>query len=158
MYRLIFVIPLGLAIGLLEGCGPGRGDVHGQVKFQGKVVSRGSVVMVGGDRKPLVGRIEPDGTYSLKGVPAGIIRIGVVSPDPAAASKTIRRAPQNRKGPADLKAKFGTQMAQNDETGATAQAARGKWFPLPKAYEDPDTSGLTTEIGQGENRFDIELR
>ena len=158
MHRLTLVIPCGLVIALVEGCGAGQGDIHGQVKYQGKVVSRGSVVMVGGDRRPLVGRIESDGTYSLKGVPAGLVRIGVLSPSPGAAANSLRRAPQNRKGPADLKAKFGSQVAHGEEPGTAANAARGKWFPLPSEYEDPDTSGLTTEIRRGDNTFDIELR
>jgi hypothetical protein len=114
--------------------------------------------MVGGDRRPLVGRIEADGTYSLKSVPAGTVRIGVLSPNPAAVSNAIRRAPVSRKGPADIKAKVGAQMAKNDESGTTTNAAKGKWFPLPKEYEDPDSSGITTEIQRGENVFDIELK
>jgi hypothetical protein len=158
MRRLTLVAPFGLLIGLLEGCGPGQGDVHGQVKYQGKVVSRGSVVMVGGDRLPIVGTIGSDGTYSLRGVPAGLVRIGVLSSNPAGPANSSGRSPQNWKGPADLKAKLRAQTAQNDESGAVANAARGKWFPLPKEYEDPDTSGLTTEVRRGDNVFDIELR
>ena len=158
MHRLILVVPFGLLIGLLEGCGPGHGDVHGQVKYQGKVVSQGSVVMVGGDRMPIVGRIGSDGTYSLQGVPAGVVRIAVLSPNPAAASTSSPRSPLSGKGPVSLKSKIGAQTAQNDASGVMAKATRAKWFPLPPQYEDPDTSGITTEIHRGDNTFDIELK
>jgi hypothetical protein len=158
MLRLILILPFGFLLGLLQGCGPGRGEVHGQVTYQGKAVSRGSVVMVGDDRKPIVGRIEADGKYSIQGVPAGIVRIAVLSPNPGEVSNSIRRSPQNMKGPANFKSKFGSQIAQSDELETGGKGARSKWFRLPQQYEDPDTSGITTEIRRGDNAFNIELR
>jgi hypothetical protein len=158
MRRLTLAVPFGFLLGLPLGCSPGQGDVHGQVKYQGKVVSQGSVVMVGGDQKPIVGRIETNGTYSVQGVPAGVVRIAVVSPRPGAALTSPRRGTVNSKGPANLKSKIGAQTAQNDAAGIIANSVRSRWFPLPKEYEDPDTSGLTTEIHRGENTFDIELK
>lgn len=158
MRRLTLAALVGSLLGLTQGCGPGQGEVHGLVKYQGKVVSLGSVVMVGGNRIPVVGRIESDGTYSVKGVPAGMVHIAVVSPNPAGVANSVLRSPLRWKGPANLKTKIGRQTAQNDETETIAKAARAKWFPLPKKYEDPDTSEITAEIHRGANTFDIELR
>jgi hypothetical protein len=114
--------------------------------------------MVGDNRKPIIGRIETDGTYSVQGVPAGVVRIAVLSPRPAGALNSLRRGPVNEKSPANFVSKIGAQTAQNDPKGMKAKAERSRWFPLPKEYEDPDTSGLTTEIHRGNNTFDIELR
>jgi len=154
MHRLTLVIPCGLVIALVEGCGAGQGDIHGQVKYQGKVVSRGSVVMVGGDRRPLVGRIESDGTYSLKGVPAGLVRIGVLSPSPGAAANSLRRAPQNRKGPADLKANSGRKWPTAMSWGRlrTRREANGSRcppstrIPTPRASRRKSVAGITLSI------------
>lgn len=152
MRWLTLAVPFGFLLGLLLWCRPGHGDVHGQVKYQGKVVAQGSVVMVGDNRKPIVGRIETDGTYCVQGVPAGVVRIAVLSPMPGGAWNSLGR------GPVNLVSKIGAQKAQNDATGMTAKAERSRWFPLPKEYEAPDSSGLTTEIHRGDNTFDIELR
>ena len=142
MRWLTLAVPFGFLLGWLLWCSPGQGHVHGQVKYQGKVVSQGSVVMVGDNRKPIVGRIETDGTYSVPGVPAGVVRIAVLSPRPGGALNS---------GPTGL-------GLRKDATRMTAKAERSRWFPLPEKYEDPDTSGLTTEIHRGDNTFDIELR
>ena len=158
MRWLTLAVPFGFLLGLPLGCSPRQGDVHGQVKYQGKVVSQGSVVMVGDNRKPIVGRIETDGTYCVPGVPAGVVRIAVLSPRPGGALNSLRRGPVNEKGPASFVSKIRAQTIQKDATGMTAKAERSRWFPLPKEYEDPDTSGLTTEIHRGDNTFDIELR
>ena len=85
-------------------------------------------------------------------MPAGVVRIAVLSPRPGGALNSLGR------GPVNLVSKIGAQTAQNEATGMTAKAERSRWFPLPKEYEDPDTAGLTTEIHRGDNTFDIELR
>jgi hypothetical protein len=158
MRRLTLAVSVGIFLGSMEGCSFGNGNVHGQVKYQGKTVVHGSVVMVGDNQMPIVGSIEPDGAYSIKGVPAGTVRVGVLSPDPAASSNALRRTPLHRGGARSLKAKIQSTTARNDLQGPPGNTSRAKWFPLPKQYEDPDTSGIVAEIRRGDNTFDIELK
>jgi hypothetical protein len=139
------LVPLLVTMLAVVSCGCARrGNVHGKVSFQGRPIVHGSVVLVGADEQPVIGRINPDGTYVVNGALAGEARVAVVSPDPepppmagrALPGTKERKKPQSKDPPVD----------------------RQKWFPLPRKYEVADTSGVTTIIQGGDNTFDIELK
>jgi hypothetical protein len=103
--------------------------------------------MIGSDNMPVTGPINADGTYAVAGVPAGTVRVALVSPDPAGRMRS--RGIQN-------------PTALTSPRKARRQTApeidRSKWFPLPLEYELADNSGITTTIQEGDNTFDIDLK
>jgi hypothetical protein len=127
----------------LAGCGGGKADVTGKVSYKGKLLTTGTVSMVGPDGMVKQGLIAADGTYAVAGVAAGNVQIGVASPRPGGDSRAPRRP-----GPASRLA------APN--AGVAGDAAN--WFPIPDTYLEPTTSGLATTLKSGANQYDIELR
>src|SRR5215831_13285234 len=90
-WRLAFLLVTVLT---LSSCASAkRGDVHGKVSYGGRPIIYGSVVLIGSDDMPVTGRINADGTYAVAGVPAGAVRVAVVSPDPAPPQPTDERQP-----------------------------------------------------------------
>src|SRR2546423_1305899 len=104
---------------LLAGCGPGRGDLQGKVSYQNKVVRSGSVLAVGGDGLPRGGKIEDDGTYTIRDICAGPVKILVNSPDPGNYVHHPRKKDEPPPPPKD----------------------RSHWFEIPGHYGDFETSG-----------------
>src|SRR5437879_1983344 len=74
---------LAIAVIAVLGCGGGVGDVSGKVVFKGKPVPAGTVTIFGTQGRIAVGPINPDGTYSVVGVPAGKTTITVNSHPPS---------------------------------------------------------------------------
>jgi hypothetical protein len=117
------------------GCGPGRGELSGKVSYKDKPVVSGSVVVAGSDGVPKGGEIKPDGTYEVKDIAAGQVKITVHSPDPGAMKIIPRKKDQPPPPPKD----------------------RSKWFAIPEAYADFEKSELTFMLKRGKNSFDINL-
>jgi hypothetical protein len=146
-WRLAFLL---LTVLTLSSCASvKRGDVHGKVSRGGRPIIYGSVVLIGSNDIPVTGRINADGTYAVSGVPAGAVRVAVVSPDPATPLPD-RQLPWERNPKAPLLPPKRRPMAP--------EVDRRKWFALPKQYEMADTSGITTTIHSGDNTFDIDLK
>ena len=141
--RPAILAPLLLAV---AGCGESKADVSGRVTHQGKTVSWGTVILQGPNGIPMSGAINPDGTYTVQGVAAGKVRIGVISRDPG-----VRAGVRSRR------------VDKGDAAGAPPPQPpppaidRSKWFPLPEKYEDPTKSGLETTIKGGATSYDIDL-
>src|SRR5205085_10269053 len=112
------------------------------VTYRGKPVFRGSITVVGPDKKVLVAAIDENGAFTLPNVPVGEVKIGVLCPeaaiDPAGQTETEK--------------KLGG-LAKNPETGDI----RLKWFRIPDRYGDPESSGLTVEISKPATTKEIEL-
>jgi len=122
---------------LLTGCGPGKGDLSGKVFFEEKAVCSGSVIVGGSDGVPKSSPIEPDGSYVVKDVAAGTVKLTVHSPDPGEV-KFMPRKEGDKPPPAK---------------------DRSKWFPIPEEYNDFDKSGLTFDLKRSTmNNFDIKLK
>lgn len=117
----------------LAGCA-GRGDLKGAVHYQDKTVQVGTVQAAGADGIPRFSLIK-EGTYEIKDLPAGTVRITVSSPDPGQLKVAMR--------------KVGEKPPAADRTG---------WFPIPEKYADFKTSDLTFDLQRGENRYDIKLK
>src|SRR5262245_21552451 len=102
-----------LVLLIVLGCGSGNGDLGGKVAYQGKALKVGSVSVLGSDGIPKTDAIREDGTFLVRNIPAGPIKIAVNSPDPA------KSQPKARKKDAPL--------PKADRTG---------WFPIPDRYAD----------------------
>jgi hypothetical protein len=162
-----YCLPLFLAMAA-AGCGRPVGDVSGMVTYKGTPIVMGSVVFIGSDGVPHSGQIEPDGTYAVSEVPAGTVKIAVLSPDPGRALRPGDLPPslaplvqQEIKGPKAedarrLQEKMQEVRGIKINLGST-QGERTKWRKLPKEYADPQASGLTMEVSKGKNTHDIPL-
>jgi hypothetical protein len=139
----------GLALYALSGCGLGTGEVTGSVKYQGKIVAGGSVIIRGSDRLPYSGTINEDGTYRVLNVPTGPATITVHSPGPAA---DIDPGADVRLLLRKSKKSFTTPPKP-----ALFAGDRDKWFRLPDKYQEFDQSGLTLTVKAGVNEHDLRL-
>ena len=126
----------------LAGCGGGKADVSGKVTYKGKLLTSGTVSMVGPDGIVRQGPIKPDGNYTVTGVAAGKVQIGVLSVNPAGDGRGGRR-------PA-----AGNRVAAAPPDVAPAAS---NWFAIPASYQEPTTSGLSTVLASGSNQHDIKL-
>ena len=127
---------------MLLGCGTKRGDVSGKVTYQNTPLVYGTVVIFGRDGIPLRGAIQPDGTYSIKGVPAGPARLAVVSELPPA------KLPKKKKS---------SDKLPPPPTGSPSVEVPKGWFEIPAKYGDPNKSGLEFTVQPGPNSHDIPL-
>ncbi len=133
-----------LLLVILAGvCGCGRtATVAGKVSYQGRPVIHGAVTFLSADKTARSAAIEPDGSYTVEGVPPGIVKIGVISRDPARGRSAVA----------------GQTAVRRQEPGAAPAPPMPGWFPLPARFEDPGSSGISLEVGSGRVRYDIDLK
>jgi hypothetical protein len=129
---------------LLAGCGPTRTEMSGIVRFQGKPVTKGEVIVVDADRMPHTCRIGSDGSYTVKGVPVGPVQLAV-SGTRDDGSGTPSAPPERRE--------------RGRERPVPRVEDRGQPpLLLPPRYRAPATSGLSTTLKpEPTNTFDLEL-
>jgi hypothetical protein len=126
----------------LAGCGGGTGTLTGKVTHKTKTVVYGTVMVVGADGITRSGNIEPDGTYKVEDVPAGAVKLAVVSPEPIDPKHLPKHT--GRPGMEGKPAPYPT-------------VDRARWFKVPDKYGDPEKSGLTTTVRAGATPHDITL-
>jgi hypothetical protein len=142
-------------VGLFAGCASEKtGTVTGKVILDGKPVTGGSVSFLtksGGI--PVTAFIEADGSYRVERVPVGEVLIGVLSPPPdsAAPGEAIKKT-----GGATGGAERAPDNTKGSPPNPTAAPVADKLL-IPVRYNDPGTSGLTTNVKEGENSYDITL-
>ena len=124
---------VGLLVILSLGC-QRSGSAVGIVTYKDKPIVLGTVLFEGSDGTIRQGNIKDDGSYSVSGLPIGNARVAVNSSDP----KKVRINPR------------GKERASSPEVP--------DWFPIPKQYGAPSTSGLTYAIEGGQNKIDIMLK
>jgi len=145
VYQLVGgVAGFGLLLIVLALFSGGKAKVTGRVTMQGRPVIWGSVVLVGENGQSVVGRIEPDGTFTVANAPTGEVAVAITSPDP-------------------LIQHYATQIKTSRERIPVKQWApltidRSQWFVLPSRYEDAKTSGLTLSLKRGTNNYDLTLQ
>jgi hypothetical protein len=127
------LILLALAAVGCPGQGGGTGTVEGTVTIDGKPANAGFVVFtVKG--QTVTGPIQPDGNYTAIGVPVGNAEVSLNPP----ANLPAVQVPG------------GTDMPQT--AGPVA-----KPIPIPKKYLQAGSSGLSTTVKSGKNKYPIEL-
>jgi hypothetical protein len=140
-----------LAVGLFTGCSRPVGEVSGSVYFKEKVVTSGSVTMVGADGVPKRAEIAEDGSFVLAGVPVGEATIAVSSPpfDP----KKGTREPPTRVDP-----ETGKPIATpNTQARIATDEQRRTWREIPVHFSDVTKSNLKYTVTTGPNSHDIKL-
>src|SRR5262245_39322735 len=114
---------------VLSGCGSNP-YVAGKVTYKDKPLTYGTVSFVGQDGKKQAASIVGDGSYKLMEPPLGTVKVCVeVKP---------------------IKLNLGKDKDKKTEKEPLS--------PIPAHYADPSKSGLTTEIKEGANTYDIELK
>jgi hypothetical protein len=127
------------------GCGKPEGEVGGKVTYKGKNLEYGSVTFLSGDGTNLQADIQPDGSYSLKGVSTGPARVAVTCVDPRYLEEHKKLVEQVR------------NKAKKMSSGPISLDA-DKFLVIPKKYGDADESGLFLEVKPGPNVYNIELK
>jgi hypothetical protein len=139
---MIRCLPLALILAS-AGCTGGEAEFSGHVTYRGQPLYRGSITVVGSDNVPHIAAIGEDGSFRFEKVPAGVAKIGIQCPEPVA----VDAAPTTDLG----KKLFASGLAPTSTDG------RKRWFTIPDKYGNPETSGLTVEIGTPSTNRTVEL-
>ncbi|HEY7424028.1 MAG TPA: carboxypeptidase-like regulatory domain-containing protein [Gemmataceae bacterium] len=155
--RSFLVLSFGL---LVAGCSD-KGDVSGKVTYNGKPLPGGIVTFFPSSRGGVFNaKINEDGSYSLSKVPAGKMKITVVS-----TSSKPPLSPMAKKMAQQMKAKKHEFTKEElDKMPAEYRAALDpssgpeKRVPIPPKYVDPEKSGLEYTVLDGKQEHNIELK
>lgn len=124
------------------GCGAKVATVSGKVTYQGKPVVYGVVSIIGPDGITQSGSIEPDGSFTVRGVGVGEGKVAVTSMKPPDGTGSKAKG-VGRDAPGDDERK----PAEPDP--AASPEVIKNWFPIPAKYGDHKQSGLTVTVGDG---------
>lgn len=128
--------------GLMVGCGPSApvrnyAEVTGTVKYQTKPAANAEIVFQPAAGAPVVGKIGPDGTYTIQGVIGpNTVMINNPKPPPPAATADI---------------------AKNKSAMADYEKAIKEAKIVPDKYAGTQ-SGLTFDVKAGKNKADFDLQ
>lgn len=126
------------------GCGAKVATVSGKVTFQGKPIVYGTVSIMGPDGIAQSGAIEPDGSFTVRGVGIGEGKVAVTSfkpPDGTAGGKA-------KGGGRDAGAGDDERKPAQPDAAVSPEVIKN-WFPIPAKYGDHKQSGLTVPVGDG---------
>jgi hypothetical protein len=113
---------------LVAGCG-GPGTLTGKITFKGQPMPGGMVSVYDGSFARRDGQIQNDGTYTVRNITPGPVKIGVRS----VIGHPIFH-PEDHENPF------------------------GPYRHIPMKYSDPDRSGFATEIKSGKQEYEIEIK
>lgn len=125
------------------GCGSNVATVSGKVTFQGKPVVFGTVSIIGPDGITQSGPIQPDGSFTVRGVGIGEGKVAVTSFKPPDGT-----AGKAKGGGRDAGAGDDERKPAQPDAAADPEVIKN-WFPIPAKYGDHKQSGLTVTVGDG---------
>ena len=101
--------------------------------------------------------INKDGTYLVRDVPLGEVKVCVSSENPKQADADPRPAGRKvrRPGVEDRRAAPGPD--NSPQSPPVPEEILKGWFPIPTKYSDPGQTTLKTTVRGGKNSFDIVL-
>jgi hypothetical protein len=128
LLRLGVCLVAGLTVALAGCGGASKATVSGTVTYKGEPLPAGMIAFLGKDNKAASGAIEPNGHYSVQGVPVGPVKISVTPPPaPLRDSKPPEGMPVS------------------------------KTVSIPDHYKDPEKSGLSYTVKPGPQEHPIDL-
>jgi hypothetical protein len=146
---------VGVAAALLVGSGgcAKRSEVHGTVRYQGKLLTRGTIIFLAPDKRAYPVAIGRDGSYRIASLPRGTILIAV---QVEAQRPLPRPAPSDKDGDA-----FGQEKAKSEDAAKSARAPAPPPATTPEdfpaIYGDPHKSGLSFELRSSVQEHSIDL-
>jgi hypothetical protein len=130
----------------LSGCGNGTSTLSGKVNFPGRPVTSGSIIVLQDGGTARSGVIQPDGTYSVAGVERGHVRVAVISPNPM-HTRSVLAVEANR-----------ARVGHKRTHAVSYRPNNSGWFPLPRDFGDPATSGLECDVAAITVEYDISVK
>ena len=143
----------GIALCLLGGCsGPPSAEVSGTVTYDGKLVAKGNLGLLGDDGRIAQCPIE-NGFYSLL-APVGHVSVSITGGDP---SDKVMGPPIG--GPKVLleRQKREKEMLKKDLAEGRIKELPKEPLRVPLRYSDLKTSGLAFEVKLGKQTRDFNL-
>jgi hypothetical protein len=135
---------LGLLL-IVTGCGPAKTEVSGTVRYQGKPLTSGNVLVVDADGMTYAAPIRSEGSYTARDIPVGPVRFAVlVSSKHENGGKLLKREPRERR-------RQSTSLTRRQSSSPPPKPL------LPPRYAAVGTSGLSTILSPGANTFDLDL-
>jgi hypothetical protein len=124
----------------VAGCGKAKGNVKGKVYYKDKALTAGTVTFYG-DKAARSATIQEDGSYQIKAMPVGPVKIAVSTPAVAISAKGDQAKMIGAKG--DVKTISGSGAAL---------------VPVPPEYGDKDKSKENYTVTAGDQEYDIRLK
>jgi len=155
---------------VLVGCGPigcgSQSKVRGTVTSNSKPLVWGTVILMDSTGQYHQGEIDRNGHYEIDNVPAGAVKLAVVSPDPEAGSRGRADAAKTGKiggvskgvGLDDPRDKFLAEQGGKKPPTDRPRPPAGAWFPIAPKYRSPEESGLSGEVKGKDAVLNIDLR
>jgi hypothetical protein len=146
------LIPAGLL--LLAGCGGGgKGDVTGEVTFNGEPLPVGRITFLSeAGKKEAVSAYIVRGKYTIKGCPAGPAKIGIESFDPPTPEQ-LNAAKQPLPQAKGMQEHVKTPEVLKE----LASGPPLKHLRIPLKYANPEISELTYTVEKGSQTHNIPL-
>ena len=138
----LFSVGVVVSLFAASGCGGGTGDVTGSVKYKGKALDGGQIQFKGSNGKTASADINPDGTYTVTGVPTGTVKVAVSYVDP----KVVEHFKALSAG------------GRGESKTPPPKGEPSQFDKVPQKYGDFDGSGLTVEVKTGPNKHDVDLK
>jgi len=118
-------------------CGrPSWATVSGKVTVDGKPVTVGTVLFVGPNNQIATGTLNAEGRYVASRVPMGTVKVAVQTLQP----NQVKAAANRPKDAPPLPNRL-TNL-----------------IPVPQKYTDPETSGLTCDVKEKQQEYNIDLK
>jgi hypothetical protein len=163
---------------------PGGTTLTGTVTSRGKPVVFGTVTVLTADNRTFFVPIRADGTYTLKGLPTGVAKVAVSSPNPRPVTEpqaVAKDASRSASGPQRTPPRGGATSGRPATSPGQGEAIQGVsiaatsdrgpavpgqerlhpqkegWFRIPGRYASPATSGLGTEVVRGRTTLNLSL-
>jgi len=139
------------------GCG-GKGVVSGKVLYQGQPLRGGSVAFVPEGGGVMSSPIEEDGSYTIRNVPAGTVKI-TVETDSIRPASAMKGGPGGAAPPEMMKNTSSDPAKKFASEQEALMADRAKrYVRIPPQYGDASKSNLTYVVKSGKQEHNIELK
>jgi hypothetical protein len=142
------------------GCSAPKSRVHGTVLYQGKPVAGGSIVLICPDNSTSPARIAEDGSYVIAAASRGHILVAIQAgrprPSPRAQPNAKAAALKDRNSSAKGAAK--TEDEAKMAALGTPRSTDTNPTGVPARYGDPNQSGLSFELVDSDQEYNVDLK
>jgi hypothetical protein len=136
----------------IVACSPGSAtsELTGKVTYKGSPLTMGEVYVKSEDGREVSNTINPDGTYTIKNVPRGTLKVRIHCIDEKAYNE-YNNALTGRTG-SEPRGPDGTVRPKGSKILEASDFAK-----IPKKYDEYENSGLTVEVKDSKAQKDFVL-